>query len=377
MLNNKGFAVTSVLYTLLIAFLLFLGACLTQFSSSTKIFSKANTDLSSQGEALPSIRVYYVLEEAVGDNQEKLAGELVTNECLKGSGPNYFEGRSIWGNIYVVPCGTSFAPYAQTNEASRLETVKFPYSPNAHIMKGIMYSKIKKDNYVFNGWETTINYNYDTNNIGCDEKKIEIGNTVTLKMINSYLNSNEEDIRSDCNVNMVQIMYKAKWEKKHNWNGLNVNVYYNIAGLKENSLIEPNDEKSTENINIKEKYKEDFNTNKAYDGLFLTIIEDGNSQFGLFSTLNNKLSEPSYPIKSTAYGGIFDVKDIIEYENHTLSGWKVTIHSNCNTNARFELEDENQDEITDLVLNKWNSKLDMTCSNPTIKIIYNAIWNKN
>lgn len=45
MLNNKGFAVSTVLYTLLIAFLMFLGAALAQFSSSSSLIGKANDDL--------------------------------------------------------------------------------------------------------------------------------------------------------------------------------------------------------------------------------------------------------------------------------------------------------------------------------------------
>lgn len=45
MLNNKGFAVSSVLYALLIAFLLFLGAALAQFSSSSSLIGKANDDI--------------------------------------------------------------------------------------------------------------------------------------------------------------------------------------------------------------------------------------------------------------------------------------------------------------------------------------------
>lgn len=44
-LGNKGFAITSVLYTLLVAFLLFLGAALAEFSTSAKLLSKANEDL--------------------------------------------------------------------------------------------------------------------------------------------------------------------------------------------------------------------------------------------------------------------------------------------------------------------------------------------
>lgn len=45
MLNNKGFVVSTVLYTLLIAFLLFLGVLLSNFSSSIDIISNANSDL--------------------------------------------------------------------------------------------------------------------------------------------------------------------------------------------------------------------------------------------------------------------------------------------------------------------------------------------
>ena len=44
-LNNKGFAVTTILYTLLIAFLMFLGAALAMFSTSSSLISNANEDL--------------------------------------------------------------------------------------------------------------------------------------------------------------------------------------------------------------------------------------------------------------------------------------------------------------------------------------------
>lgn len=45
MLNNKGFAVSSVLYTLLIAFLLFLGAALAELSASSNLIGRANDDM--------------------------------------------------------------------------------------------------------------------------------------------------------------------------------------------------------------------------------------------------------------------------------------------------------------------------------------------
>ena len=42
MLNNKGFAVSSVLYTLLIAFLIFLGVSLSMLSASNSLISNIN-----------------------------------------------------------------------------------------------------------------------------------------------------------------------------------------------------------------------------------------------------------------------------------------------------------------------------------------------
>ncbi len=45
MLNNKGFAVSTILYTILIAFLLFLGVTLAMFSTSINIIGNANNDL--------------------------------------------------------------------------------------------------------------------------------------------------------------------------------------------------------------------------------------------------------------------------------------------------------------------------------------------
>ena len=43
--NNKGFAISSVLYLLLVAFLMFLMLMLAQFTSSTSVIGKANDDL--------------------------------------------------------------------------------------------------------------------------------------------------------------------------------------------------------------------------------------------------------------------------------------------------------------------------------------------
>lgn len=62
MLNSKGLVVSSVLYTLLIAFLLFLGITLANFSASTKIVSSTTKDL-VDGEGLQAKQVYEVYDK--------------------------------------------------------------------------------------------------------------------------------------------------------------------------------------------------------------------------------------------------------------------------------------------------------------------------
>lgn len=79
MLNNKGFAVSTVLYTLLIAFLLFLGAMLASFSSSNSIISNANNDLIN-GSKLSVVQVK-------DNNQE---GKCVSIDTEKKEGDYYW-----------------------------------------------------------------------------------------------------------------------------------------------------------------------------------------------------------------------------------------------------------------------------------------------
>lgn len=75
MLNNKGFAVTAVLYTLLIAFLMFLGAALAMFSSSSRIIGNANDDLIN-GSAL---RAYQVKSDCDNDGDIDSEDEICWN----------------------------------------------------------------------------------------------------------------------------------------------------------------------------------------------------------------------------------------------------------------------------------------------------------
>lgn len=79
MLNNKGFAVSTILYTLLIAFLLFLGATLAMFSSSNSLISNANNDLIN-GTKLTAVQVKDAQKE----------GTCVSSTTTKKDGQYYW-----------------------------------------------------------------------------------------------------------------------------------------------------------------------------------------------------------------------------------------------------------------------------------------------
>lgn len=55
MLNNKGFAVSAVLYTLLIAFLIFLAVTLNELASSTNLINHANDELTNGGSSVKAV----------------------------------------------------------------------------------------------------------------------------------------------------------------------------------------------------------------------------------------------------------------------------------------------------------------------------------
>lgn len=61
--NNKGFAISSVLYLLLVAFLMFLMITLAQFTSSTSVIGKANDDLIN-GTTFKAVQVKSVIENS-------------------------------------------------------------------------------------------------------------------------------------------------------------------------------------------------------------------------------------------------------------------------------------------------------------------------
>lgn len=89
MLNNKGFAVSAVLYTTLIAFLLFLAVVLSMFSSSSDLVRNANTDLIN-GNKFEAKQV--TLKNSDGEYQT----------CVANSSTDTGGGKFHWYNSPVI-----------------------------------------------------------------------------------------------------------------------------------------------------------------------------------------------------------------------------------------------------------------------------------
>lgn len=90
MLNNKGFAVSAVLYTTLIAFLLFLAVVLSMFSSSSDLVRNANTDLIN-GNKFEAKQV--TLKNSDGEYRKCVANLAI---------PKISEGEFHWYNSPVI-----------------------------------------------------------------------------------------------------------------------------------------------------------------------------------------------------------------------------------------------------------------------------------
>lgn len=105
MLNNKGFAVSAVLYTTLIAFLLFLAVVLSMFSSSSDLVRNANTDLIN-GNKFEAKQVRLTSEWKNSSNQTKkdcqpIAGTNVgTNYYYYYESPVIVKINSRYGTYY-------------------------------------------------------------------------------------------------------------------------------------------------------------------------------------------------------------------------------------------------------------------------------------
>lgn len=97
MLNNKGFAISSILYLLLIAFLMFLMVTLAQFLNSTSIIGKANDDLIN-GTKFEAIQIKDSKKECVSTKKNKNGNQIYWYES--GDGELLVRIKSRYGTMY-------------------------------------------------------------------------------------------------------------------------------------------------------------------------------------------------------------------------------------------------------------------------------------
>lgn len=109
-LNNKGFAISAILYSILIAFMLFLLCALAMFSSANTIMSAANDDLVN-GSDLEAIQVKDLSEENICDNKDRkwYQEDIIVRINYKGSTmywpkdfnvENRYSMKTTKGNMY-------------------------------------------------------------------------------------------------------------------------------------------------------------------------------------------------------------------------------------------------------------------------------------
>lgn len=251
-LNNKGFAVSAMLYTLLTAFLLFLGASLAQFSSSAKILSNANKDL-TDGFAY-NISVYYNVN----------GGQLTSPkyELINGKDGKFLIDRDVYNNFVNQgkPPWTLFATtnFSYVNKYS-YPVVGMPYVPldNDFVVNT---ARLTNKGYRFIGWENpTLRWLYiEKDDYGKEITsgvKDNYGKTINYSNLLNYASGREgsgytpktkTDGGKKLTVNALQIIYKAKWD-------VDVFVYY----LYNNSCT--SGESGTDEGNVPYKYtKENY-----------------------------------------------------------------------------------------------------------------------
>lgn len=108
MLNNKGFAVSAVLYTTLIAFLLFLAVVLSMFSSSSDLVRNANTDLIN-GNKFEAKQV--TLKNSNGEYKKCVANSVI---------PNTEAGEFHWDDSpVIVKINSRYGTYYWPKDFSR------------------------------------------------------------------------------------------------------------------------------------------------------------------------------------------------------------------------------------------------------------------
>ena len=101
-LNNKGFAVSAVLYTLLVAFILFLAVVLSMLSSSSDLVRRANTDLINGDK--------FKAEQLIITGWKNSSGQTM-NTCIDSSSTPSDGQFYLYQSPYIVKINSKYGTY--------------------------------------------------------------------------------------------------------------------------------------------------------------------------------------------------------------------------------------------------------------------------
>ena len=290
MINNKGFAVSTVLYTLLIAFLMFLGVALAQFETSSGIIGKANDDLVN-GTKLE------VKQVKISENNLKNGQWYGTNTLVK---INSRYGTLYWPRDF----------YEYNDENGVVGNIKDgnktdSYTDNNTIYNGSIYKNIMAT--CFNGtlYESCSSKNIINNSgIAMVTYKQLPSNTPKLSYVNkkSYikpmtLDETASKIKSELQTAADDIIYNGMLDENSNIRNFIDEKLKRVKETKDTSLFEE-PYKETYNSNIEIELKYDNIKNYLTDNIYNYLVDNSLD----ISSLNSYIIKLNY--NSSNYGDI-------------------------------------------------------------------------
>ena len=184
MLNNKGFAVSAVLYTTLIAFLLFLAVVLSMFSSSSDLVRNANTDLIN-GNKFEAKQVRLTSKWKNSSNQTK-------KDCQPIAGTNVGTNYYYYESPVIVKINSRYGTYYWPKDFNITDKNDVSKTIDAYSGTLISYST---STYTYNGKVTS----GKSSEPSTDNKIKAIVNTsdsskLKIKFEDTLLNQNTDEI---------------------------------------------------------------------------------------------------------------------------------------------------------------------------------------
>lgn len=176
MLNNKGFAVSAVLYTTLIAFLLFLAVVLSMFSSSSDLVRNANTDLINgnkfEAKQVRLISTWYLINND-GSTIEK-------KTCQATTGPNTGTDYYYYESPIIVKINSRYGTYYWPKDFITRNTSGTELNP----YKNKIYEKVSD----------TITYKGDSSESTDGKISVSVSDNLKLKFKDVPLNKDGPEV---------------------------------------------------------------------------------------------------------------------------------------------------------------------------------------